>query len=55
MTKLCIFAGTTICGYAGWYLGELLGFEIMGEFLVSGTGSLLGVYLGWKFAQRLDR
>jgi len=51
MVKLCIFAGTTVLGYAFWYLGELLGFEFFGCFLLSGAGSVLGVYAGWKIAQ----
>jgi hypothetical protein len=38
VTKLCIFAGTILGGYAGWYLGELCGFEFTGAFLLSGVG-----------------
>jgi hypothetical protein len=52
MMKLCIFAGTTIGGYAFWYLGELLGFEFLGCFVLSGLGSLVGVYAGWKVGLR---
>lgn len=51
MNKLCIFAGTTILGYAGWFLGAALGFEFFGCFLVSGLGSVVGVWAGWKVAQ----
>ncbi len=53
MMKLCIFAGTTIVGYAAWYLGELLHFEFFGCFLLSGVGSIVGVWAGWKLARRL--
>ena len=53
MNKLCIFAGTIILGYAGWYLGELAGFEFFGCFLVSSVGSIAGVWVGWKVAQKL--
>jgi hypothetical protein len=53
MMKLCIFAGTTILGYAAWYLGELLHFEFFGCFLLSGVGSIVGVWAGWKLARRL--
>jgi hypothetical protein len=49
--KLCIFAGTTILGYAFWSLGGLLGFEFFGCFLLSSVGSLLGVWLGWRVSQ----
>ena len=52
MVKLCIFAGTTIGGYAFWFLGEKLGLDFVGCFLLSGLGSLVGVYAGWKVAQR---
>jgi hypothetical protein len=54
MNKLCIFAGTTIVSYAFWYLGELLGFEFFGCFMLSGVGSIIGVWLGWKVAQRFS-
>lgn len=53
VTKLCIFAGTTILGYAAWYLGDALGLSFFGSFLLSGLGSVVGVYAGWKLAQRL--
>jgi len=54
VTKLCILAGSTIVGSAGWYLGELVGFEFLGCFLVSCLGSLVGVWVGWKVARRFD-
>jgi len=52
MVKLCILAGTTIGSYLFWYLGALCGLEFVGCFLVSSVGSLIGVYAGWKVAQR---
>ncbi|OIR07396.1 hypothetical protein GALL_103530 [mine drainage metagenome] len=52
MTKLCIMIGTTIGGYAAWGIGAALGFGFMTNFILSGVGSVVGVYLGWKFAQR---
>ncbi len=55
MNRLCILGGTMVLGYAGWYAGELLGFEFFGCFLISGAGSIVGVWLGWKLAQRLER
>jgi hypothetical protein len=51
MDKLCIFAGTTIGSYAFWYLGALLGFSFVWCFALSGVGSMVGVYAGWKVAQ----
>ena len=54
MNKLCIFLGTTAGGYAGWWLGDVLGFEFFGAFMVSGLGSIVGVYAGWKLARKLE-
>jgi len=51
VNKLCIFAGTTILGYAFWAVGELLGLGFFGCFIVSSIGSVAGVWLGWKVAQ----
>lgn len=51
--RLCIFVGTTVAGYAGWYLGAAAGLEFFGCFLLSGVGSVAGVWLGWKLARRL--
>ena len=55
MTKLFIFAGMTIGGYAGGALGYALGLGFFWAFVLSGVGSVAGVYYGWKFAQKLDR
>lgn len=51
MNKLCIFVGTLVGGYVAWFLGDALGFEFFGCFLLSGLGSLVGVWAGWKVAQ----
>jgi hypothetical protein len=51
MNKLCIFAGTTVFSYAGWGLGEWLGLGFGWSFVLSGIGSIVGVYAGWKVAQ----
>ncbi|MBP6507619.1 MAG: hypothetical protein KA257_08635 [Opitutaceae bacterium] len=55
MTKLCIFVGTTVFGIAGSLLAGALGMDAfsLGGFLLSGVGSIVGVYLGWKLAQKL--
>jgi len=52
MNKLCTFGGATIGGYAGWFIAERFGFFV--AFLVSGVGSIVGVYLGWKLARKLE-
>lgn len=49
MNRLIMFVGMTIGSYAGWWVGEsLLGFGLMGNFIISGVGSLVGVYAAWK-------
>ena len=35
-------------------LGDALGFSFMGWFLLSGVGSLVGVWAGWKLARRFE-
>jgi len=46
MNKLCIFIGMTVLGSVGWWLGAKIG--LMSGFFLSGIGSLVGVYLGWR-------
>jgi hypothetical protein len=46
MSKLCIFIGMTVLGWAGWWIGAKVGF-ITG-FVLSGVGSIIGVYVGWR-------
>ena len=52
MSKLCIFVGTTVFSTIGWYLGEPFG--MFAAFLVSGVGSVFGVWAGWKLAQKIE-
>ena len=56
MTKLCIFVGTTVCGIAGSMLAGALGMDTfsLGGFLLSGVGSIFGVWAGWKVAKKLE-
>lgn len=54
MKKLCTFGGATIAGCVGWYFAEACGAEFFGAFLISGLASLVGVYVGWKLAQRWE-
>ena len=53
VNKLCIFAGTTIFGTLGGMLATVFGMEVfsLGSFFLSGVGSVLGVYIGWKVAE----
>jgi uncharacterized membrane protein YfcA len=54
MNKLCIFVGTAVGSYAFWFLGDMLGASFFTAFLLSGVGSIVGVWAGWKVAQRFD-
>ncbi len=56
MTKLCIFAGMTVGGIAGSMLGEVFGWGWLDlrSFFLSGGGSIVGVVVGWKIAQKLN-
>jgi hypothetical protein len=53
VNKLCIFGGTTLFGILGGMLATAFGMEAfsLGSFLLSGVGSVIGVYAGWKVAQ----
>ena len=52
MMKLCTMAGATLFGVAGGYLATILGMDSfsMGSIVLSGIGSLVGVFVGWKVA-----
>ena len=53
MNKLCIAVGTLVGSYGGWWIGEAVGLGFFANFLLSGAGSVAGVYAGWKLAQKL--
>jgi hypothetical protein len=46
--RLLMFIGMTVGGYVGWWAGDCMGFELMGEFLVSSFGSLIGIVVAWR-------
>jgi hypothetical protein len=52
VTKLCIFGGTTIGGYLAWFVVPHADF--MTQFIVSGIGSIIGVFAGWKLARWIE-
>ena len=54
MNKLCIFVGVFVGSTLFWYLGGLLGFEFFGCFMLSGLGSIVGVWAGWKVGQHFQ-
>jgi hypothetical protein len=48
MNRLLMFIGISVGGYVGWYGGDYFGFGLMGNFLVSSLGSIVGVYVAWR-------
>jgi len=46
MNKLLIMIGMTLFSWIGWWAGEPFG--LFTGFLLSGVGSLIGVYVGWR-------
>jgi len=51
MNKLCIFVGMTVLGWIGWWIGCKIG--LMTGYVLSGIGSILGVYVGWRISREL--
>jgi hypothetical protein len=56
VTKLCIFVGMTVGGIAGSMLADAfdMGMFSVGGFVLSGVGSMVGVYAGWKLARKIE-
>ncbi len=48
MNRLVMFIAMTIGGYVGWWAAEATGFGLMGAFIISSFGSLVGIYLAWR-------
>ena len=46
MRGLCIAVSVTVFSAIGWWLGAKIGFVT--AYFVSGAGSLVGVYVGWR-------
>ncbi len=46
MNKLCIIVAITVLGWVGWWIGDKISF--MTGFLLSGIGSVAGIYVGWR-------
>jgi len=53
MHRLPILIGMFLGSYLGWFLGSTWGW--WGSFILSGIGSIGGVFAGWKLSQRIDR
>jgi hypothetical protein len=48
VNRLLIFVGMTVGGYIGWWAGDAIGLGLMGTFMVSSLGSLVGIVVAWK-------
>ena len=48
MNRLLTFIGVTVGGYIGWWAGDYVGLGLMGTFLVSSVGSMVGIYVAWR-------
>lgn len=44
----------TLGGYGFWFASDALGGSFFVSFLLSGVGSIVGVYAGWKLARKLE-
>ncbi len=53
MNKLCILVVSTVGGYVGWAIPDYLGWGFGWSFVISGVGSIVGVWAGWRLAQKL--
>ena len=51
MVKLCIFVGTAVGGFVFGFLGDAAGLGFLWSFVLSGVGSVVGVYAGWKIGR----
>ena len=49
MTRLLVFLGATIGGYAGWAIGALVG--VGTALFVSLVGTAIGVYVGRRVSE----
>ena len=52
MRKLLSFIGATIGGYAGWYVGAVVG--TMTAFSLSMVGTGVGMYIAYRAAQNYE-
>jgi len=56
MMKLCILVCTTVGGLGGSLRAGALHLETfaLGGIALCGVGSIVGVYVGWKLARKLE-
>ncbi|HTR78199.1 MAG TPA: hypothetical protein VMH39_08820 [Gemmatimonadaceae bacterium] len=54
MSKLLAFLGATVGSSLGWAFAGVIGFGLMGEFMLSIVGTAAGVYVGRRLANHYD-
>ena len=54
MRKLCIGVGTLVGGYVFWVIPDYFGASFFVSFMISGIGSVVGVWAGWALARKLE-
>ena len=52
MAKLCIFGTSGVASYGLYFAADALGADMFTSFMISGVGSIVGCWLGWKIYQR---
>jgi hypothetical protein len=52
--KLMILIGTTVFGWAGWWLGEQLSDDVTAALLLGGVGTVAGVVAGWWVGRKIE-
>ncbi len=52
MTKMMVFIGATVGGYAGWWAGERIGLGT--AFVLSLVGTAVGVYFARRWSDGFE-
>ena len=49
MNKFCISVGMIALGWVDWWIRSPFG--LVAAFILSGAGSMVGVYIGWRISR----
>jgi len=52
MRSICIFGTSAALSYVFWWAADALGASFFASFMISGVGSIVGCWLGWKAYRR---
>jgi uncharacterized membrane protein (DUF485 family) len=53
MKFMTYFLGPSVVGWFGWWLGAQLSEDITWALLLSGVGTIAGVFVGWWLGRQL--